>query len=79
MCKEMLVILVNRVVDTKRIFGKNWRAEEEESRVARWFVFKPKIPIWVNFGGHWNGKCCYSLTIIWNILWPFAIMYGSLV
>jgi hypothetical protein len=21
------------------------------SRVARWFLFKPKIPIWVNFGG----------------------------
>jgi hypothetical protein len=20
-------------------------------KVARWFVFKPKIPIWVNFGG----------------------------
>jgi hypothetical protein len=20
-------------------------------RVARWFSFKPKIPIWVNFGG----------------------------
>jgi hypothetical protein len=20
-------------------------------RVARWFVFKPKIPIWGNFGG----------------------------
>jgi hypothetical protein len=20
-------------------------------RVARWFVFKPKIPIWVKFGG----------------------------
>jgi hypothetical protein len=20
-------------------------------RVAGWFVFKPKIPIWVNFGG----------------------------
>jgi hypothetical protein len=19
--------------------------------VARWFIFKPKIPIWVNFGG----------------------------
>jgi hypothetical protein len=28
MCKEMLVILVNRVVDTKRII-KKWRAEEE--------------------------------------------------
>jgi hypothetical protein len=26
-------------------------------RVARWFVFKPKIPIWVNFGGPWRGKC----------------------
>jgi hypothetical protein len=23
-----------------------------KSRVAGWFVFKPKIPIWVNFGGH---------------------------
>jgi hypothetical protein len=22
-----------------------------DSRVARWFLFKPKIPIWVNFGG----------------------------
>jgi hypothetical protein len=20
-------------------------------RAARWFVFKPRIPIWVNFGG----------------------------
>jgi hypothetical protein len=20
-------------------------------RVARWFVFQPKIPIWVHFGG----------------------------
>jgi hypothetical protein len=26
-------------------------------RVARWFVFKPKIPIWVNFGGSCNGSC----------------------
>jgi hypothetical protein len=24
--------------------------------VARWYVFKPKIPIWVNFGGPWNEK-----------------------
>jgi hypothetical protein len=27
-----------------------------ESRVARWFVFKPKIQIWVNFGGPCKGK-----------------------
>jgi hypothetical protein len=26
-------------------------------RVARWFVFKPKIPIWVNFGGPSIEKC----------------------
>jgi hypothetical protein len=33
MCKEMLVIQVNKVnkvVDPKRIIGKNGRAEEEE-------------------------------------------------
>jgi hypothetical protein len=29
MCKETLVILVDRVVDKKRII-KKWRAEEEE-------------------------------------------------
>jgi hypothetical protein len=30
-------------------------------RVARWFVFKPKIPIWVNFGASCNGKSWYIL------------------
>jgi hypothetical protein len=30
MCKELPVILVNKVVDPKRIIGKKWRAEEEE-------------------------------------------------
>jgi hypothetical protein len=32
-----------------------------QSRCARWFIFKPKIPIWVNFGGPWNVKCQYIL------------------
>jgi hypothetical protein len=41
-------------------------------RVARWYIFKPKIPIWVNFGGPWNRKDLY-------ILWPFGIYYGHLV
>jgi hypothetical protein len=41
-------------------------------RVARWFVYKPKIPIRVNFGGPLNGKCC-------NISRPFGIFYGHLV
>jgi hypothetical protein len=26
-------------------------SSQPAGRVARWFVFKPKIPIWVNFGG----------------------------
>jgi hypothetical protein len=36
------------------------------TRGARWFVFKPKIPILVKFGGPWNGKGTY-------ILCPFGI------
>jgi hypothetical protein len=27
------------------------------SRAARWFIFKPKIRIWVIFGGPLIGKC----------------------
>jgi hypothetical protein len=40
------------------------------NRVARWFIFKPKIR--VNFGGSWNAKG-------WCILRPFGIYYGHLV
>jgi hypothetical protein len=25
-------------------------------RVARWYIFKPKITSWVNFGGSCNGR-----------------------
>jgi hypothetical protein len=35
------------------------------SWVARWFVFKPKIQIWVNFGGSCDERC-------WSFLWPFG-------
>jgi hypothetical protein len=42
------------------------------TRVSRWFVFKPKIPIWVNFIGSCNGSC-------WYILWAFGIFYCHLV
>jgi hypothetical protein len=41
-------------------------------RVARWHIFKPKIPIWVNFGGSRNGRC-------WYILWPIGLFYVHLV
>jgi hypothetical protein len=43
-----------------------------ESRVARWFVFKPKIQIWVKFGGSCTGRC-------WFILWTLGIVRGNLV
>jgi hypothetical protein len=41
------------------------------SRVARWFIFEPKIPIWVNFVVPWIGNCLY-------ILCPSVIDYGLL-
>jgi hypothetical protein len=46
--------------------------KRQRTRVARWYIFKPKIPIWVNFGVPWNGKG-------WYMLWPFGIYLGHLV
>jgi hypothetical protein len=43
-CSAFVVVVV-------AFFLKNGRFAGNLSRVARWFVFKPKIPIWVNFGG----------------------------
>jgi hypothetical protein len=42
-----------KVVETKM--------RPQEDRVARWCIFKPKILIWLNFGGFWNGKGWYIL------------------
>jgi hypothetical protein len=60
------------------------------SRGARWFVFKPKIPIWVNVGGSCYGKSWHILlplgtyssrecSLLLYILWPLEIFYGHLV
>jgi hypothetical protein len=50
-----------------------------KARVARWFVFKPKIPIWVNFGGPSNGKCCFGI-FYWYLdnVWQFGIVCSNL-
>jgi hypothetical protein len=54
-------------------------------RVARWFIFKPKIPIWVHFGGPWKGKCFIFFDhleyfmAIWYYLWQIGIVCGHLV
>jgi hypothetical protein len=37
---------------------ENWAAK---LRVARWYILKPKIPLWVNFGGPCNERCRYIL------------------
>jgi hypothetical protein len=38
-------------------------------KVARWYIFKPKIQIWVIFGGLCNERC-------WYILWIFDLFYS---
>jgi hypothetical protein len=42
------------------------------ARVARWFIFKPKILIWGNFGGYCNVRC-------WYIVCSFGQRPGHLV
>jgi hypothetical protein len=57
--------------DQQRRVGARYRKRRHSgtliprARVARWFLFKPKIPICVNFGGSSNGRC-------WYILCPFG-------
>jgi hypothetical protein len=55
------------------------------TRVARCFLFKPKIPIWVNLGGPYvprveNVDTIHShleyFTDIWDILGPFGTFYS---
>jgi hypothetical protein len=59
MCKEMPVILVNKVVDPKRIIGKKWRAEEEERHKGS--LTPPKKRIFVKLEMHFD-LFCLSLT-----------------
>jgi hypothetical protein len=53
---------------TKQLYvlSKLHRAEQQ---VARWYIFKPKILILVNFYGASNGRG-------WFILWPFKDIFG---
>jgi hypothetical protein len=60
------------------------------TRVARWYIFKPKSPFWVNLRAFCNELCCfltngifyglleYFMTI-WYILWQCGIFCGNLV
>jgi hypothetical protein len=42
-----------------------------QTRLARWYIFRPKIEIWINLGGSCNRRC-------WYILLTFGIFYGHL-
>jgi hypothetical protein len=52
------------------------------ARVARWFLFKPKIPILVHFGRPLEWKLLvyfmpnWNITAIWYILWSFGDFVG---
>jgi hypothetical protein len=55
----------------KKRFRFFFRFDGQHSRVARWYILKPKIPVWVNFAGFFNGRS-------WYILWSFGLSYGRL-
>jgi hypothetical protein len=60
-CSPETVGIIYKVVAYQHEFGGL-------SSVARWYIFKPKISIWVNFGGPQNGKCWNRYFIaVWNI------------
>jgi hypothetical protein len=49
------------------------------SGVARWLIFEPKIPIWVNYGGPYlDRKMLIYFMAIWNIIRTFGIFYNQL-
>jgi hypothetical protein len=66
------------------------RRGDRQGRVARWYIFKPNPPIWVNFGGSYNGRFKHIRwpfgkfwrVLQWkilHILWPFGIFFGYFV
>jgi hypothetical protein len=89
----LLACCVDRV---SKLDGKNGRTNVVSSS---WpglpdtrYIFKPKIKIWINFGGSCNPRSWYILWTfgifyghlvyfmdIWYILWTFGIFYGHLV
>jgi hypothetical protein len=38
------------------------------NRVARWFIFQPKIPFWVNIERLWNRKCWFGFGHLENFM-----------
>jgi hypothetical protein len=57
--------VVGVVKDRRSSFFLKFPENSPKSWFVRWYIFKPKIPIWVNFGGSCDGRC-------WYILWPLV-------
>jgi hypothetical protein len=64
-----------------KCFSNTLPADEVIHRVARWFVFKPKIQIWVNFGMSCSGRWWYigPFDGILLYLWTLGIVRDDLV
>jgi hypothetical protein len=66
------------------MFAEKEKNDDTGIRVARRFVFKPKIQIWVNFGWSCNGRSWYILwtlgpfyEVFCYILWTLAKVRGN--
>jgi hypothetical protein len=55
--------------------SSDWLMVFLSNRVARLFVFKPKIPLWVNFGEPYIGKCLHVYMIFIFIGYGMTICY----
>jgi hypothetical protein len=51
---------------------KLFRLNQLYDRVATWYIFGPKIAIWVHLGRSCNGR-------VWYTLWTFGLLYGHLI
>jgi hypothetical protein len=69
---EVVRAYLNTCVQVSRIHIKML-----PNRVARRQIFKPIIPIWVNFGGSCKGRCWYTYFMAnWSVLRQFRIFCG---
>jgi hypothetical protein len=71
--KTLIFWMTKNVLDKTLIFWKIFRSSRltNAQTGAILYIFKPKISIWVKFGGPWNGKGS-------NILWQSVIYYGHM-
>jgi hypothetical protein len=63
---------------SKKIPDSDINTPELWLTVARWYIFKQKIQIWLIFGGLFYNDLVY-FTTIWSILQPFGLFYNHLV